>query len=165
MLHRRHTLYVALVALLAVAGRTHAQQAASPHGDFQRQATLGIWSKDRFADSVVVSGISKTIYLSGMGAEDPVDGHIQYLGDVYKQCQAAYSKIKDALGKQDATMADIVKTTVYVTDARFGGDYAKCKNEALAGAPLGTHTFVAVSSLAHPGMLLEIDVTAVTAAK
>ena len=58
-------------------------------------------------------------------------------------------------------MADAVKQVVYVTDVRFQADVAKCRREAYGDGP--ANTFLVINALAIPGMLLEIDVTAVVA--
>jgi 2-iminobutanoate/2-iminopropanoate deaminase len=148
----------ALLAFLMTAA-----QAQSTDVKFEKKNYFGVWSKDRFADAVVVSGPQKTIYMSGFGGEDADDGQIRHQGNVLEQCRYAYSKIKSRLAQHGATMGDIVKTVAYVTDVRFIGDYTKCRKEALGDAPLATHTFLAVSALAQPGMLVEVDITAVIA--
>jgi enamine deaminase RidA (YjgF/YER057c/UK114 family) len=130
---------------------------------FAKANQFGIWSKDRFADAVVVSGPRKTIYLSGMGAEDETDGHILHPGDFLEQCRYAHAKIKKLLAQQGANIGDIVKTVAYVTDVRFLPDYGKCRSEAYGNAPLSAHTMLVVTNLAHPGMLVEVDVTAAIA--
>jgi 2-iminobutanoate/2-iminopropanoate deaminase len=38
----------------------------------------------------------------------------------------------------------------------------KCRAEALAGAPQPVHTFLNINQLAWPGMLVEMDVIAIT---
>lgn len=131
---------------------------------FSKEHFFGTWSKNRFADAVVVTGPHRTIYLSGVGAEDEVDGHIRHQGDVLAQCRYAHEKIKTLLAQQGATMGDIVKTVAYVTDVRYLPDYAKSRTEAYGDAPLSAHTMLVVTNLAHPGMLVEVDVTAVVAA-
>ena len=60
-----------------------------------------------------------------------------------------------------ASLADAVKQVVYVTDVRFQADVAKCRREAYVDGPIPANTFLVISALAIPGMLLEIDVTAV----
>ena len=62
---------------------------------------------------------------------------------------------------QGATLADVVKQIVYVTDIRYQADVGKCRKEAYGNGPIPANTFLVVSALAIPGMLLEIDVTAV----
>jgi enamine deaminase RidA (YjgF/YER057c/UK114 family) len=152
---------VALCCLLAMGGVAHAQTGPG----FEKHTSFGVWSKNVFADSVTVSGPAKTIYLAGMGAEDETTGTILHLGDFLEQCRYAYGKIKKILAAQGATMADIVKITTYVTDIRYRADYGKCRAEAMGDAPLPTHTFVNVAQLAWPGMMIEVDATAVVAVK
>jgi 2-iminobutanoate/2-iminopropanoate deaminase len=121
------------------------------------------WARERFSDVVTVSGPGTMIFLAGVGAEDEngTIGTILSPGDVLGQCRYAFDKIKRTLARHGATVADIVKIVTYVTDIRSAGVYFKCLNEALGDAPRPAHTFLNVNQLAHPGMLVEIDVTAV----
>jgi 2-iminobutanoate/2-iminopropanoate deaminase len=121
------------------------------------------WAKERFSDVVTVSGPGTMIFLAGIGAEDESGkiGTILYPGDVLGQCRYAFDKLKRTLARHRATMADIVKIVAYVTDIRSAGDYFKCLSEALGDTPRPAHTFLNINQLAHPGMLVEIDVTAV----
>jgi 2-iminobutanoate/2-iminopropanoate deaminase len=59
----------------------------------------------------------------------------------------------------------VVKIVTYVTDARYVGEVTKCKAEAFGNAALPAHTFVNVSQLAWPGMLVEVDAIAVVPSK
>ncbi len=122
------------------------------------------WTKGRFTEVVTVTGPGKTIYLAGVGAEDEdkPEGIIRHLGNPYLQCKYAYDKIKRNLAKNGGTLADVVKQVVYVTDVRYQADVAKCRREEYGErGPIPANTFLVVSGLAIPGMLLEIDVTAV----
>ncbi|HME77712.1 MAG TPA: RidA family protein [Mycobacterium sp.] len=158
---------IALAAscLLVTSTVSRAQQTEPATGTFQKQTTFGVWSKNIFADAVTVTGPAKTIYLAGMGAEDVNTGAILYQGNFLEQCRYAYAKIKKILAAQGATMADVVKITTYVTDMRYSQDYVKCFAEAMSGAALPAHTLVNISQLAWPGMMIEVDATAVIAAK
>jgi 2-iminobutanoate/2-iminopropanoate deaminase len=127
----------------------------------ETQRTVGPWSAKIFADSVVPTGPVRTLYLSGMGAEDVDDGHIRHVGDIEGQARYSFEKLKNVLAKHDATMANVVKLTAYLTDARNRDAYSKCRLEAFGDTPLSTHTFVVVQALAWPNMLVEIDATAV----
>lgn len=60
-------------------------------------------------------------------------------------------------------MDDIVKQVTYVTDARYLGNAVKCRLEAYGDAPLLAHTFLNISQLAWPYMLVEIEVIAMVA--
>ena len=123
------------------------------------------WTKGRFSEVVTVTGPGKMIFLAGIGAEDEngKGGDILSKGDFTGQCRYAYDKIKRALAKNGAGMGDIVKITTYVTDMRFQADYGKCRVEAFGDAPLPAHTFLNITQLAWPGMLVEVDVTAMVA--
>lgn len=48
-----------------------------------------------------------------------------------------------------------------MTDIRFQADVGKCRKEAYGDGPIPANTFLVINALAIPGMLLEIDVTAV----
>lgn len=124
------------------------------------------WTKGRFSEIVTVNGPGKTIYLAGIGAEDEkgppgASAPILHSGNPYEQCRYAYDKIKRHLAAHGASLADVVKQVVYVTDVRFQADVSKCRRESYGDGPIPANTFLVVSALAIPGMLLEIDVTAV----
>ncbi len=157
--------FKAILAICCSVGLSGLAQAQPTSGEFHKQNNFGVWSKNVFADSVTITGNAKTIYLAGMGAEDENTGTILHQGDFLEQCRYAYGKIKKLLSAQGATMSDIVKITTYVTDMRYRPEYAKCRAEALGDAPIPTHTFINVSQLAWPGMMIEVDATAAIAAK
>jgi 2-iminobutanoate/2-iminopropanoate deaminase len=128
------------------------------------------WTKPFFTEIVTVNGPGKTIYLAGIGAEDEKSAvgslpSILHLGNAYDQCRYAYDKIKRTLATHGASLADAVKQVVYVTDVRYQSDVAKCRREAYGDGPIPANTFLVISGLAVPGMLLEIDVTAVVGNK
>jgi enamine deaminase RidA (YjgF/YER057c/UK114 family) len=105
------------------------------------------------------------IFLAGVGSEEENNGSILHKGDVLEQCRYAYQKIKKVLARHDATIADVVKIVTYVTDARYVGEVTKCKAEAFGSAALPAHTFVNVSQLAWPGMMVEVDAIAMVPSK
>jgi enamine deaminase RidA (YjgF/YER057c/UK114 family) len=124
------------------------------------------WTKGLFSEVVTVTHPGKMIFLAGVGAEDEsaARGTIRHPGDVAGQCRYAYDKIKRLLAAHGATMHDVVKVVTYVTDVRSLPEVGKCRTEALEGAPQPVHTFLNINQLAWPGMLVEVDVIAVTKA-
>jgi 2-iminobutanoate/2-iminopropanoate deaminase len=62
-------------------------------------------------------------------------------------------------------MKDVVKQITYVIDARHQKQAGECRRKAYGKAPLPAHTFLNVSQLAWPEMLVEIDVTAMVPLK
>ena len=83
-----------------------------------------------------------------------------HVGDFAAQLRYAYSKLKNVLAKNGATMADVVKQVTYVTDIRHGRESTAIRTEAYGDAPLPAHTMLNVTQLAWPGMLVEIDIIA-----
>jgi enamine deaminase RidA (YjgF/YER057c/UK114 family) len=125
------------------------------------------WTKGRFSEAVTVTGPGKMIFLAGVGAEDEKGkgGDILHKGDFVGQCHYAYDKIKRLLANNGATLADVAKMVTYMTDVRYQPDYGKCRVEEFGSNPLPAHTLLTISQLAWPGMLVEIDVTAVVPLK
>jgi 2-iminobutanoate/2-iminopropanoate deaminase len=126
------------------------------------------WGSPNSWEVVSVSGPRTLLYLSGVGAEDEnsTGPDILHQGDFAGQCRYAFDKITRLLAKHGASLADVVKTTAYLTDVRFQTDYGKCTSEWYGDAPrTGVHTFIVISQLAHPGMMVEIDVTAMVPEK
>ena len=118
-----------------------------------------------FSEAAVVTGPAKTIYLAGIGSEDPDNGSIHYKDNFLEQCRMSWAKVKKALEANGATLADIVKATSYVTDVRYREEMRKCREETFKDLPLPPHTFLNVVQLARPGMMFEVDVVAAVAAK
>ena len=142
--------------------------AASAQSFEKKNYTYSEWTKGLFSEAVTVTlPGAKMIFLAGVGSEDEgaTRGVIRHLGDFMGQCRYAYDKIKRALEKNGASLADTVKIVTYVTDIRFQMDVGKCRGEAFAGLPLPVHTFLNINQLAWPGMLVEVDVIAVAANK
>jgi 2-iminobutanoate/2-iminopropanoate deaminase len=125
----------------------------------------GHWTKGRFSEAVTITGPGKMIFLAGIGAEHEDSGKILYPGNFTAQCGYAYKKLKKVLAKNGAAMADVVKQVTYVTDARHQSEAGACRRQAYGTAPLPAHTFLVVSQLAWPGMLVEIDVIAMVPVK
>ena len=123
------------------------------------------WTKGRFSEAVTVTGPARWIYLAGVGAEAEKDGSILHVGDFAAQCRYAYEKIGKLLAAHGAGMAHVVKLVTYVVDIRDRDAMNKCRAEAFKGGPLPVHTFLAISGLARPGMLVEMDVIAAVAEK
>jgi 2-iminobutanoate/2-iminopropanoate deaminase len=147
----------ALVALAALCSFALAQAPTMEKKNYNYSE----WTKGRFSEVVTVSGPGKMIFLAGVGSEAEKDGAILHQGDFLAQCRFAYQKISKLLAKHGATLGDVVKLTSYVTDIRTREDLNKCRGEAFTGVPLPVHTFLAISQLARPGMMVEMDVIAV----
>jgi len=162
------TITVAVTAMLSLAALTTTAMSQSQTGDMayeKKSYNYAEWAKGRFSEVVTVKNAGKIIYVAGVGAEDETSaqgGVIRHLGDFGAQCRYAWDKIKRLLEKHGATVENIDKVVTYVTDIRYFFDAGKCRAEAYAGATQPAGTFLVVTALGWPGMLIEVDVTAST---
>ena len=69
-------------------------------------------------------------------------------------------KIAAGLKSAGATLSELTRLTIFVTDIRDMGAVSKALAKALKGSVVSS-TLVAVSALAVPGLLVEIEATAV----
>lgn len=98
----------------------------------------------------------------------PLDEHGQVTapGDVAAQARQAVANLRTALEDSGATIADVVKTTVYVA-SRDRGDLVAAWDEVATA--FGDHdvpsTLLGVTVLGYPGQLVEIEAIAVAPAQ
>jgi len=121
------------------------------------------WSRELFSEIVTVKGSGTLLFLSGIGGEDSEGkaGTITHLGDVYNQSRFAFEKATRVLARHGATLADVVKITAYLLDTREFPNYHRARTEAFQrSSTIPAHTLLAVSGLAWPGMLVEVDIVA-----
>ena len=144
--------------------KTRAAPAKAGSAFERKRHNYGSWTKGRFSEAVTVTGPGKMIFLAGIGAEHEDAGKILYPGDFTRQCRYAYRKLKKVLALNGATMADVVKQVTYVTDIRYQKQASECRRGAY-GETLPAHTFLNVSQLAWPDMLVELDVIAMVPVK
>jgi 2-iminobutanoate/2-iminopropanoate deaminase len=106
---------------------------------------------------VVVVEAKKTIFVSGQLARD-ARGEVVGKGDMRTQIRQTGENIKAALAAAGATLDDIVKTNTYVTDIEEFFKHTDVRREYFGALP--TSTTVEVRRLAHPDLLVEIEVVA-----
>ena len=99
------------------------------------------------------------VYVSGTTATDQ-DGNIVGEGDAYAQTQQIFRNVETALRKAGASLSDIVRTRIFVTDISLWEDVGRAHGEIL-GDIRPAATLVEVSNLVSPSMLVEIEVEAV----
>ena len=106
---------------------------------------------------VVVVEARKTIFVSGQLARD-AQGNVVGAGDMRAQLRQTGENIKAALAAAGATLDDVVKTNTYVTDIEEFFKHTDVRMEYFGALP--TSTTVEVRRLAHPDLLVEIEVIA-----
>ena len=73
-----------------------------------------------------------------------------------EQTTITMRKVETALKAAGARLSDLCQATIYVTDIRDMAEVSKALGKALKGSVV-TSTLVAVSALAVPGLLVEIE--------
>jgi enamine deaminase RidA (YjgF/YER057c/UK114 family) len=103
----------------------------------------------RAGDLVVVAGTTALM----------PDGVIAGIGDPYLQAQQVIENIASALARVGGSLADVIRTRVYLVDTAHFDGFARAHGEAF-GDVRPVNTTVVVAELADPRMLIEIEVDA-----
>jgi enamine deaminase RidA (YjgF/YER057c/UK114 family) len=149
-------------AVLAVAACSFAQAQQAGRGPEIKMLNWGKWqTRVGFSQAASVKGPGRFLFVSGIGSEEEQEGNIQHPGDFMAQCRYAWNGIKQILAREGGSPKNIVRVVTYVTDPRALRDNNACKKEVFGDGPYPPHTFLNVSQLAIPGMLVEVEVTAV----
>lgn len=106
--------------------------------------------------------VGANVYVSGTTAADAA-GAVQHPGDAAAQTHYVIRKIEAALREAGASLADVVRTRIYVRDLADWPAVARAHGE-LFGAALPACTLVRAEPI-EPEMLVEIEAEAVVAAR
>ena len=108
---------------------------------------------------VVVAQSQSMIFISGQLARDSA-GNIVGVRDMRAQIRQVGENLKVALEAAGATLADLVKTTTFVTDIDEFFRHVDIRDEYL-GVSLPASTTIEVRRLSHPDLMVEIEAVAV----
>ncbi|HZN10820.1 MAG TPA: RidA family protein [Blastocatellia bacterium] len=103
--------------------------------------------------------VGRQVFVTGTTATDE-QGEIVGPGDAYAQTVQVIRNIEKALAALGATLADVVRTRIFVTDIARWQEYGRAHGEAF-GEIRPCTTMVEVSRLIDDRMLVEIEADAV----
>lgn len=103
--------------------------------------------------------IGPHVFVSGTTASDR-EGRTVAVGDAYEQTRYILQKIEAALNQVGGTLADVVRTRMFVTDISRWEEIGRAHGEIFRGINPAA-TMVEVRRLVNPDHLVEIEVDAI----
>ncbi len=122
----------------------------------ERYGSGGPWEAGVGYSRVVRAGDG--VHVSGCTAIDE-HGELVGEGNVYLQAVQVIRNIERALAQAGATLADVVRTRVYLVDASRWEEAGRAHGEAF-GEHRPANTMVEVGALLDPRLLVEIEADA-----
>jgi reactive intermediate/imine deaminase len=106
----------------------------------------------------IETGDTAIIFISGQVSND-LAGNLVGKGDVVAQTEQIFKNLEAILATNGATFDDVVKMTTFLVDIAARPLIGGVRTKYLTGN-LPTSTLVAVSALANPDYLIEIEAVA-----
>ena len=103
--------------------------------------------------------VGNIIEVAGTTASDE-NGEVIGKGDMYAQTKYIFEKMEKALQEAGASMADVVRTRMLVTDISQWEEVGRAHGEFFKTIKPAS-TMVEISGLINPDMLIEIEISAV----
>ena len=125
-------------------------------GGHRRISSGGPWESVAGYSRAVVVGDS--CWVAGTTDAGP-DGVSEHPGDVAAQARAVFGIIGAALAEGGFTLADVVRTRMFVLDMAVADELSAVHGEVF-GEIRPAATMVAVAGLMHPSLLVEIEADA-----
>jgi len=125
----------------------------------ERYCAPGVFDPPTYSQGVKVTGAQTILFLAGQVAYDD-KGQPAHRGDIVAQARAVFRSLKAQVEAGGGTMASIVKINTYLTDIRHRNELVPVREEFF-GKKGPASTLVAVTALAQPDWLIEVEAIAV----
>jgi 2-iminobutanoate/2-iminopropanoate deaminase len=122
-------------------------------------AAPSVFDPPAYSQGVKVEEGKTLLFISGQ-VDYNAEGKCAHPGDFAAQTKSVLQMLKAQVEAGGGTVASIVKINTYVTDMRYRPDYAKLRAEFFGPKAPGS-TMVAITALADPDFLIEIEAVAV----
>jgi len=109
--------------------------------------------------SYAVKKTGTPLFISGQVALD-ASGKIVGEGDAAAQTEQVFQNLRSVVVAAGGSMDDIVKINVYVTDAKYRPAIAAARERFFKPGSWPASTYVVVSGLAVPQLLVEVEAVA-----
>ena len=124
-----------------------------------RRHVEGTWQKTRAFSPAVATEGGTTIWVAGHGATQD-DAGKSLAGDIDAQVHAVFAALAATLAEAGGKPSDMVTMTVFLTDPRNHRRFTELRREIL-GENFPASASIAISHLANPNALIEIQAVAV----
>jgi enamine deaminase RidA (YjgF/YER057c/UK114 family) len=109
--------------------------------------------------SYAVKKSGTPVFISGQVALDGA-GKIVGEGDIAAQTEQAFQNLRTVVEASGGSVDDIVKITIFVTDASYRPAIAAARQKFFANGQYPASTYLVVSALAVPQLLVEVEAVA-----
>jgi enamine deaminase RidA (YjgF/YER057c/UK114 family) len=114
-----------------------------------------------FSQGIEVTNAGRVLYCAGQASVDE-NGKPVHVGDMREQIDQAFSNLEAVLKASGYGLANVVRLNYYTTDVDAflsAADVVGRRLTAAASQPSGT--LLGIAKLAFPGLMIEIEATAV----
>jgi enamine deaminase RidA (YjgF/YER057c/UK114 family) len=118
----------------------------------------GLPPTNGYSHAVAYDG--RGVVVSGQVPLDP-DGTLVGAGDAERQTTQVFTNLATALAAAGASLDDVVKITVYLTDRADLAAFRRARDRFVAGSRPPASTLVFVRGLVDPEFRVEIDAVAI----
>jgi enamine deaminase RidA (YjgF/YER057c/UK114 family) len=114
-----------------------------------------------FSQGIEVTNASRVLYCAGQASVDD-QGEVVHAGDMRKQIEQAFRNLETVLKASGFGLANVVRLNYYTTDVEgFLSASEVVANQLMEAGCQPPGTLLGISKLAFPGLMIEIEATAV----